>query len=94
MVLEHELRSLKEICCVETVMLVIIALFSRQFDFLDELRRVQAHHTKHPLLRFGLLILAKHNVLLGFGVLLEDLELELWLLLMKFDEDVTLEPVA
>ena len=94
MVLEHELRSFEEICCEETVILVIIALFGRQFNFLDEPRSVQAHHTKHPLLRFGLLILAKHNILLGFAVLLEDLELELWLLLMKFDEEVTLEPVA
>ena len=93
-VLEHELWSFEEVWPEETVMLVIIALFSRQFDFLNEFRSVQAHHTKDPLLGLRLAILAKHNILCGFWVLFSYLELELRLLLVKFDEEVALQPVA
>ena len=39
-VLEHELWSFEEVWPEETVMLVIIALFGRQFDFLNEFRSV------------------------------------------------------
>ena len=62
---EHELWSFEEVCREETVMLVIIALFSRQFDFLNELRSIQAHYTEDPLLGLRLTIFAKYDVLLG-----------------------------